>query len=158
TAVTVFSEERRHFSECAIEEALAPRVSDDRAHFACEFAEIAGEEPLVLPIEAGGLEKVFAIEISADSHLHSFDEINQDEARGGACPSCCKHGPPIIAGLMTADDACRIRAIRLQHVARRSLIDESFRFIDVREFEYGGCGKPQFGENALGISAVIFKT
>ena len=72
--------------------------------------------------------------------------------------SAGKHGPHIGAGLMTADETRRIRAIRLQHIARRSLIDELFRFIDIREFENGGRGQAEFGENALGIGAVIFKT
>ena len=32
------------------------------------------------------------------------------------------------------------------------------RFIDIRKFENGGRGQAKFGENALGIGAVIFKS
>jgi len=59
---------------------------------------------------------------------------------------------------MTADETRRIRTIRLEDIACRSLIDELFRIIDIREFENGSRGQPEFGENALGIGAVIFKT
>ena len=59
---------------------LRARIGDDRAHFAGELAEIAGEEALVFPVEAGGFEEVFAVEIGADSHLHAVDEVHEDKA------------------------------------------------------------------------------
>src|SRR5262245_47441453 len=59
---------------------------------------------------------------------------------------------------MKADETRRIWTVRLEHIACRSLIDEFFRFIDIRKFENGSRGQAKFAENTLGIGAVIFKT
>ena len=76
-----------------------------------ELAEIAGKEALMLPIEAGRLEKVLTVEVRADSHLHPFDEIHQDKARGDELSIRLEYRLHIGAGTMTTDEGWCIRTV-----------------------------------------------
>src|SRR3954469_2261793 len=56
-AIAALAQQRYHPSQCEVMEAPGPLIGDDGAHLAGEFAEVAGEETLVLEVEAGRLQE-----------------------------------------------------------------------------------------------------
>src|SRR4051812_43459317 len=76
-AIAAFAQQWLHASEREVMKALRALIGDNRAHFAGQFAQIAGKETLVLPIETGGLQECLAIEIRPDADFDALDMLHQ---------------------------------------------------------------------------------
>ena len=79
--VAVVAQDARQAPQRRLEQPLGAAVRDERPHLARQLAEVAVEEPLVLPVQAGGGEEALAVEVRADAHLDAGDVLHEHEVR-----------------------------------------------------------------------------
>jgi hypothetical protein len=101
---------------------------------------IAGKK-CVLPVQAGGLEKIVSVEIGADTHLDSVDELHQDQTGIPVSIVACENGGDVGTFTLTADEGRRIRPIGFQDIAGRPLRNEAPRGFGFAELENRRRGK-----------------
>ena len=72
---------------------------------------IAGKEALVLPVEAGGLKEIGAVEVGAHAHLHALDEVHEDETRTDEFPAASSTARTSLPARVAAYKTRRIGAV-----------------------------------------------
>src|SRR6185312_10103725 len=145
------------------EEAGAPVVGDDRAHFAGELAEISGEKPLVLPVEAGRLHEALAVEIGARADLDAIDMLGKDEARASLVDrravrfDHCSDVLPIWMVVDVIFGRAECSAIELQDVASRAAVEEGERLLGTIEGKGRRDRQPVLGQQRLAEPAIVLQ-
>ena len=145
-----------------VEEAPAALVGDHGAHLAGKLALVAGEEALVLPVEAGRIEEARAVEIGADAHLDARHMLHQNEARRPLVPAqLCRHDGAHVAPVGEHPDIVvgggEARAVELEHVAAGILREVAVGRGGVGELERARHRKAELGEDALREGAVVLE-
>ena len=127
------------------------------SHFAGEFAEVPGKEPLVLPVEARRFEEILAVEIGAHAHLNPFEKVLMRTKLSSNRSSAPKQRPDIPSGAVTSNECRYLRTVRLEHVTGGTTIYEAGALGGVEEFEQGSGRQAKLGKDALGVTPIVFK-
>ena len=159
--MTVLAQQLLHPAERALEEASGALISHHRAHLASQFAEVSGEEALVLPIEARRQQEFVAVKICSHPHLDAFDEFHQYEA-------CLQHlgarelvehrayVPAVGQPPHVVVDG-RVGPVELQDVAGRILLQEIEGRRSIGKFPVASDREAGGGEDPLRIGAIILE-
>ena len=161
--VPALPQDRREAPQRRLQERPRAAVGDQRPHLARQLSQIAREEPLVLPVEAGRLEKRFAVEVGTHAHLDSRHVLHQDE--GGPV-----EGPFLSLQLEDVDHvrpvgqlahvvaSGREAAVELEDVPGRVPPDEPDRIVESVEGVDPGGAQARVAQRRLAERAIVLQT
>ena len=136
------------------EKRLGTVVGSQGAHLARHLPHLAGEEALVLEVDAGWAEKAAAIEIGANAYLDPFQPLHQQHA---LISGSAEHEGKIRALGVVADEGGAGGVIVLQHVAPGVLTEPFEGKRGMREGMAFGDGEPSLPQDGLAELAILLQ-